>query len=75
MDKKNVLSHDHFHERFRNCRRSHCVENVGWNSPTPDAQFKAWKGSKGHNANLLDKKIKYAGISKTGAYVTFFACD
>jgi uncharacterized protein YkwD len=75
MEEKNILGHDNFEDRFRECRRSACVENVGWNSPTPGAQIMAWENSKGHNANLLDSKIRYAGIAKVGAYVTFFACD
>jgi uncharacterized protein YkwD len=75
MYKKSTLNHDAFDERFKKCRRSYCVENVGWNWPTPEVQLKAWKNSRGHNANLLNKKIKYAGISKVGTYVTFFACN
>ena len=75
MEGENYLSHDAFHERFERCGYSHCVENVGWNSPTPEDQLRAWKNSGGHNSNLLHKKIKFAGISKVGAFVTFFACD
>lgn len=75
MNKKDILCHDNFEDRFRESRRSSCVENVGWNSPTPGAQLLAWENSKGHNANLLDSKIRYAGIAKVGVYVTFLACD
>ncbi len=75
MSKTGEMNHDNFDERFRQCGRMLCVENVGWNSPAPEAQFEAWKNSKGHNANLLNRKIKHAGISKVGPYVTFFACD
>ena len=75
MDGENCLSHDAFRERFERCGYSHCVENVGWNSPTPKDQLRAWKNSGEHNSNLLHKKIKFAGISKVSAFVTFFACD
>ena len=75
MGGENCLSHDGFHDRFASCGRSHCVENVGWNSPTPEEQLSAWKNSEGHNSNLLNKKIRFTGISKVGAFVTFFACD
>ena len=75
MRKAKILSHDAFQERFEKCGRSHCVENVGWNSPTPEAQFESWKASTGHNANLLNKKIRFAGIAKDGPFVAFFACD
>jgi uncharacterized protein YkwD len=75
MNKKDVLCHDDFENRFRESGRSSCVENVGWNSPTPGDQILSWENSKGHNTNLLNRKIRYAGIAKAGAYVTFFACD
>jgi len=75
MQKKNALDHDYFQERFTKSGRSLCVENVGWNYSTPEAQFQAWKTSDGHNKNLLNKKIKHAGIAKSGSYVTFFACE
>ena len=75
MQKKNALNHDHFDERFSKSGRSLCVENVGWNYPTPEAQLQAWKTSGGHNKNLLNKKIKHAGIARSGSYITFFACE
>jgi uncharacterized protein YkwD len=75
MQKKKALDHDHFDDRFSKSGRSLCVENVGWNYQTPEAQLKAWKRSGGHNKNLLNKKINHAGIAKSGSYVTFFACE
>jgi uncharacterized protein YkwD len=74
MEANNVLSHERFHERFRQAGRSLCVENVGWNYQTPEDQFRAWKTSSGHNKNLLNKKITHTGIAQSGAYVTFLAC-
>jgi uncharacterized protein YkwD len=75
MEEEKSLNHDHFQDRFRKCGRTHCVENCGWNYATPEDQLKAWISSSGHNANLLNKDIKFAGISKVGDYVTFFACN
>jgi uncharacterized protein YkwD len=75
MERENSLNHDHFDDRFKKCGRMHCVENCGWNYPTPEDQLKAWINSKGHYANLVARDIKFAGVSKVGAYVTFFACD
>ncbi|OHE58326.1 MAG: hypothetical protein A2Z47_02330 [Thermodesulfovibrio sp. RBG_19FT_COMBO_42_12] len=75
MSKKNELSHASFGDRFKKSRRSLCVENIGWNYMKPEAQFRAWKKSIGHNKNMLNEQIKRAGISKVGSYVTFFACD
>jgi len=74
MKGKNVLGHERFNERFRQSGRSLCVENVGWNYQTPEDQFRAWRTSRGHNKNLLNKEIALAGIAQTGTYVTFFAC-
>ena len=71
----NKLGHTNFEDRYRQCKRKICVENVGWNFMTPEAQFEAWRVSKGHNINMLNKQIRRAGISKVGSYVTFFACD
>lgn len=74
MEGKNILSHERFNERFRQSGRSLCVENVGWNYQRPEDQFRAWKTSRAHNKNLLNKKITHTGIAQTGTYVTFFAC-
>ena len=75
MRGSNKLGHTNFEDRYRQCKRNICVENVGWNFMTPEAQFEAWRVSKGHNINMLNKEIRRAGISKVGSYVTFFACD
>jgi hypothetical protein len=75
MNKNNALNHSDFNERFRQSKRSLCVENVGWNYTTPESQFKAWENSQDHNKNMLNKRTRHAGISKVGSYVTFFACD
>jgi uncharacterized protein YkwD len=69
------LSHDGFDDRFRRAVDANgCVENVAWNHETPRSLFDGWKGSSGHNRNMLDRKISRAGIGRSGAYVTFFAC-
>jgi uncharacterized protein YkwD len=69
------LGHTNFEDRYKQCKRNICVENVGWNYMTPEDQFEAWRESKGHSINMLNKEIRRAGISKVGSYVTFFACD
>jgi uncharacterized protein YkwD len=75
MCKEEVLSHDGFSERFHQSGKRRCVENVGWNCTSAAEQFTMWKRSPGHNHNLLDEGIRSAGLSRTGPYVTFFACD
>ena len=70
------MSHDGFEERFRQAADAHsCVENVGWNHQTPQSLFDGWRKSPGHNRNMLVLKISRAGISRSGAYATFFACN
>ncbi len=75
MQEQQSMNHDGFEDRFRLAvdARS-CVENVGWNHKTPQSLFDGWKNSSGHNRNMLERKISRAGIGKSGAYVTFFAC-
>ena len=71
------LSHDGFKGRFKKARQSgasSCVENVGWNYPTAQAQFDGWQQSPGHDQNMLAPDITGAGIAKVGAYITYFAC-
>jgi uncharacterized protein YkwD len=75
MRKANQLSHDGFKQRFERSRSTSCVENVGWNHPTPLSQFNGWKNSPGHDRNMLAAGITRAGIGKAGPYVTFFACN
>jgi uncharacterized protein YkwD len=68
------LSHDGFYNRYLLSGFGTCVENVAWNYPTPASLFGGWKSSPGHNANLLSSRIRYAGLTRVGAYATFFAC-
>jgi len=75
MLERQSMNHDGFEERFRRASDARsCVENVGWNHETPLSLFNGWRKSPGHNRNMLDRKIKRAGINKTGPYTTFFAC-
>ena len=68
------LSHDGFQQRFANARSPTCVENVGVDPGTPEAQFEAWRNSPTHAHNLLDPRVARMGIAIEGGYVTFFAC-
>jgi len=75
MQERQSLSHDGFDDRFRRAvDASSCVENVGWNHETPKSLFDAWRKSSGHNRNMLDRRIRRAGIARSGTYSTFFAC-
>jgi len=75
MQRRGVLCHDNFDRRFRQSGHSSCVENVGFNYRSAQALFIAWKRSRGHDKNMLAGDIQRAGISVSGTYVTFLACD
>lgn len=68
------LSHDEFPSRVRRSGRAMCVENVGWNYPSADAQFEAWRASAGHDGNMLDPRVDRIGIGVASNYVTLIAC-
>jgi uncharacterized protein YkwD len=74
MAKAGQLNHDGFPSRVHRSGLSMCVENVGWNYSTPQAQFDAWRVSAGHNLNMLDKRVDLMGIADVADYVTMIAC-
>ncbi|MDD2464233.1 MAG: CAP domain-containing protein [Desulfobulbus sp.] len=74
MFRQKRMGHSGFNDRFRRSGSRMCVENVGWNYSTPLKQFDAWRHSRGHDENMLNEDIRYAGIAEIGKYVTFFAC-
>ena len=68
------LGHDDFKARFGRSGYGMCVENVGWNYSTPQAQLLAWRQSPGHDRNLLDARVAHMGIGTAADYVTFICC-
>ena len=74
MAQANGLSHEGFRERQAHAGSPLCVENVGWNYGTPEAQLHGWIDSPSHNANLLNPRITQAGVGETSGYVTLIAC-
>jgi uncharacterized protein YkwD len=68
------LSHYGFEDRFAKAGSPTCVENVGWNQRTPEAEFAAWRDSPAHARNLVDPRIMRMGIGIEDRYVAFFAC-
>ena len=75
MSRQKRMSHANFDERFQRSGSRMCVENVGWNYPTPLKLFDGWRHSSGHNDNMLKDGVYYVGIAEVGKYVTFFACQ
>ena len=69
------LSHDAFPSRVRRSGYRMCIENIGWNYSTSDAQFDGWRRSPGHDRNLLDTRVAWMGIGVASNYVTFIACQ
>ncbi|MEP2943100.1 MAG: CAP domain-containing protein [Hyphomicrobiales bacterium] len=55
-----------FRSRIRRLenKRGHSVENLSAGYRTFAAAFSGWTNSKGHNANLLNKKVTRMGIAK-----------
>ena len=51
-----------------------CVENIGWNYRSPEAQFDGWRASPGHDRNMLDRRVDHMGIGIADDYVTLIAC-
>ncbi len=74
MFRQKRMSHSKFRERFQRSGSRLCVENVGWNYSNPLKMFEGWRGSRGHDENMLKEGISKAGIAEVGKYVTFFAC-
>jgi uncharacterized protein YkwD len=75
MRRAGKLSHEGFDQRFGQTGRRMCVENVSWNAMTPTELVNDWRNSPGHNANLLNSEVRYAGIALDNGYATYLACD
>lgn len=74
MAKAGKLNHDDFPARARRSGRPMCVENVGWNYGSPKGQFEGWRGSPGHDRNMLNRQVTRVGIAVVADYVTLIAC-
>jgi len=74
MAKAGQLNHDDFPSRVRRSGLAMCVENVGWNYPSPEDQFDGWRASPGHNLNMLDPRVDRMGIGAFADYITMIAC-
>lgn len=74
MARERRLSHDGFQDRFARAHSPTCVENVGSNNGSPQAEFAAWRDSPTHAHNLLDPRITRMGIAIDRGYAAFFAC-
>ncbi|MDQ0563272.1 uncharacterized protein YkwD [Rhizobium mesoamericanum] len=72
------INHDGFRQRSAQARSAGlsgvCSENVGVGHANAQHLFSRWRSSPGHNANMLQPNLRYAGVSVVGGYSTFFAC-
>ena len=74
MAAQRKLSHDGFRDRAQRTQSAVCVENVGWNYPSPETQLEGWRKSPTHDRNLLHPKVSRMGLAVNTRYVAFFAC-
>ena len=84
MARANHLSHeiagslDHRLDAAKH-RKGYAVENVSAGYGTADAALAGWQRSPGHNANLLDGKMRRMGIAAADApgtrFKTYWAVD
>lgn len=74
MDHQRELTHQGFRQRYQRAASRVCVENLGWNYPTPEGLMEGWQGSPAHLRNLLEPRVARMGLAASGDYVTFFAC-
>lgn len=68
------LDHDGFQDRVRQSGFPLCVENVGWNYRSAQAQFDAWRRSPGHDGNMRRANLEKVGVGAVHGYVTWIAC-
>lgn len=70
-------SHDGFAGRFERAGDSTlCVENVAHGFRLAEQVVsQGWRKVPTHHRNLLETRVRYAGIVSDELYVTFFACD
>lgn len=68
------LDHDGFQDRVRQSGFPLCVENVGWNYRSAQAQLDAWRRSPGHDENMRRTNLERAGVANVHGYVTWIAC-
>ena len=70
-------SHDGFASRFDRAGDSTlCVENVAHGFRLAEQVVsQGWRKVPTHHRNLLEPRVRYAGIVSDELYVTFFACD
>jgi uncharacterized protein YkwD len=70
-------SHEGFAGRFDRAGDSTlCVENVAHGFQLAEQVVShGWRKVPTHHRNLLEPRVRYAGIVSDGLYVTFFACD
>jgi uncharacterized protein YkwD len=76
MARAGRLSHAGFGQRFDEAGGLLCVENVAKGGrDLPERLVAAWLQSGSHARNLVEPRVRLAGIARSGAYTTWLACD
>ena len=57
MATKNRLKHGSFESKF-----SYRAENIAWGQNDPEEVLDSWMNSKGHRANILNKRYTHIGV-------------
>jgi len=63
MAEKKLVNHDYFQQRADAFPDYYVGENIAYNYHSAESNFTAWKKSKSHNENMLDKRFTEIGIS------------
>ena len=75
MAAEGQLSHAGFDQRFARTTARVCVENLAAGHADPQTLITAWQASPAHARNLVEPRLRRAGVAAIGRYTTFFACD
>ncbi|NRF70339.1 CAP domain-containing protein [Aquincola sp. S2] len=75
MARQRRPSHDGFALRFERSGSELCVENVAQGFRQPEQVVHGWRAVQTHHRNMLDPKVRSAGVASAGAFVTYFACE
>lgn len=74
MAQQGRLSHGGFQQRFDRSGARLCVENLAAGTLQPARVVAAWRRSPEHHRNLLEPRVRSAGVAATGSVVSLLAC-
>lgn len=69
------LTHDAFQSRMDATGSDLCVENLSAGTTRAAVLVQAWSRAPSHRRNLLEPRVRRAGIAQVRGFVTWFACE